>query len=101
MATNNSDFVAIQLTAVGVKMAGAGATLRIAARHIAYTFKAGSTTQVLTSEWTKFFSKQLYQGAAIFELAASSSSADAQTEVNTLKAEVSELQAEVARKGGK
>ena len=101
MATNNSDFVDIQLTAAGVKMAGAGATLRIAARHISYTFKVGSTTQVLTSEWTKFFSKQLYQGAAVVALATTSSSGDAQTEVNTLKAEVSELEATIAKKGGK
>ena len=101
MATNNSDFIDIELSAAGMAMAGAGGTVRIASRHLSYTFKAGAAIAVLTSEWTRFFSKQTYQGAAIFQLATAAGAGNAQTQVNTLKAEVSELQAEIAQKGGK
>ena len=62
-----SDFVNVQLSATGVAMAGKNGSLQLNTAHLSYTFKPGSSTRVLTSEWAKVLSRELYQGQPIFE----------------------------------
>jgi hypothetical protein len=97
-----SDFVNVQLTAAGVQAAGVNGVIQINAHRLSYKFTPGSTTRVLSSEWTKVLSKQMLQGKAIFELA--STTADPQTTLNALEAEEATLKAQIAQaatKGGK
>jgi sulfur relay (sulfurtransferase) DsrC/TusE family protein len=59
-----SDFVEVQLTADGAKVA----PVRITNGHFVYKFKPGATQRVLTSEWSKIISKEKWQGKPLFEL---------------------------------
>ena len=97
-----SDFVQAQLSAAGIAFAGSAGVAQINTAHFSYKFTKGVAVKVLSSEWSRVLAKELYQGKPIFELATASTttSTDAQTELNTLKAEETTLEAQIA-KGGK
>jgi hypothetical protein len=109
MATAKSDFLDIELSPAGLLMAGASGAIRITNRHFNYQLKAGATARVLTSEWAKVLSKQLYQGQPIFKLASPTTmTADPQITSNTLKAQESVPEEQISQgakpaavKGGK
>ena len=63
-----TDFVLIQLTAAGQKLAENG-SMRVIARHIDYAFTGSKPVEVLTSEWARFFSRQRSGEDLLFELA--------------------------------
>jgi hypothetical protein len=67
-ASAASDFVQVQLSAAGVKFAGAGGMVRIATAHFFYAFTATTPVRVLTSEWRRVLSLKTYQGAAILQV---------------------------------
>lgn len=79
MATATSDFVEVQLSAAGEKLAGAGGTVRIATAHFSYAFMATTPVRVLSSEWRRALSLKTYQGAAILEIV-SDTTATAETQ---------------------
>lgn len=64
-----SDFVNVELSAAGVAFAGKGGVVRITAAHFDYTFAAGKTVRVLTSEWSRSLSKRLVNGKSILQIA--------------------------------
>jgi hypothetical protein len=77
MATAQSDFVDVQLSAAGVAMVGADGSLQITNAHLSYKFTPGASTRVLTSEWSRVLSKELFRGEPIFEIAPAEADADA------------------------
>jgi hypothetical protein len=96
-ATAKSDFVQVVLTAAGVAKAGTGGVLKIANGHFNYAWQPGTSVRVLTSEWRKCFSKMLYQGQPIFQLApATSATTAAPPSLSQLKAQQAKINAEIA-----
>ncbi|MDR3797963.1 MAG: hypothetical protein P4K93_07410 [Terracidiphilus sp.] len=84
-----SDFINVQLSAAGVAMAGKNGALQVNTAHLSYSFTPGSPTRVLTSEWAKVLSRELYQGKPIFEPApaeAAPAPVAVATETNTASA---------------
>jgi hypothetical protein len=65
-----SDFVNVQLSSAGQKIAGAKGTLRVTTQHFSYEFTAGAPTRVLSSEWRRTLSREMIQGEKVLELAA-------------------------------
>ncbi len=66
-----ADFVQVQLSAAGVKMAGAGAVVRVVKAQSDFVFKAGVPQRVtLAWEWAKLLAPMKYQGQPIFEIVA-------------------------------
>lgn len=63
-----SDFVNVRLADAGRTFAGTGGTVRIANAHMNYKFSGDAAQRVLTSEWTKIFAIEKYNGAAMFEM---------------------------------
>jgi hypothetical protein len=63
-----SDFVNVRLAAAGLTFAGSNGTVRIANAHMDYKFSGDTAQRVLTSEWSKIFSIEKYNGAPMFEL---------------------------------
>jgi hypothetical protein len=68
MATAQSDFVDVQLSAAGVLVAGASGSITVITPHFSYAFTAAGGTRVLTSEWAKTLSKETVNGQKILEL---------------------------------
>lgn len=60
-----SDFVDVQLSAAGAKLA----PVRISTAHFSYEFTAGATVRVLTSEWRRVLALESRGGAALLEIA--------------------------------
>jgi hypothetical protein len=102
-----SDFVDVQLSAAGIAAAGGQkGSLRITAAHLSYQFKPGARVRVLTSEWAKVLSKHKLKGQLIFELApaivaGSAPGTPIKAQLKNLQAEEAQLQAQVAKEGGK
>jgi hypothetical protein len=67
-AQNKSDFVNVRLSDAGRNFAGPNGTVRIANAHMNYKFNGDQPQRVLTSEWSKVFSAEKYDGNPIFEL---------------------------------
>ena len=68
MASTQSDFVNIELSAAGLAMAGKNGAVRVTNRHMNYLVTAGSNTRVLTSEWSRVLSQQKVGDAQIFQI---------------------------------
>jgi hypothetical protein len=94
MATVNSDFVDVQLSAAGIAAAGAGGTLRITAHRLSYEFKPGERVRILTSEWAKVLAAETLRGQNIFELAPAPKASS-----KTVKAAEAATQTETAEEG--
>lgn len=62
-----SDFVDVQLSAAGLALTGEEGALHISNGRLAYRFAPGSTTRVLTSEWTRVLSRETRDGQALLE----------------------------------
>ena len=64
------DFVHVQLSAAGVKMAGAGGCVRITAgRSSSFLFVVGQSQRVTKAyEWNALLQNERFQGQPIFEL---------------------------------
>ena len=105
MATVNSDFVDVQLSAAGVQAAGVNGSLRITAAHISYEFKPGARVRVLTSEWAKVLSRETLRGNIILELSPALASvpdtarASAEAHLKTLQAEEAALESQIVQEG--
>ncbi len=98
MSRQKTDFVELQLSEAGLAMAGKGGVLQIATARLVYKFTAGSTTRVLTSEWSRVLSREMYQGQPIFEVAP----AAAPAQETTIAAEPADPEsAKAAKKGSK
>jgi hypothetical protein len=108
MATTQSDFVQIQLTAAGAQFAAKG--LQIANGRFTYKFTPGVPVKVLTSEWAKALSRKRIQGKLLFEEVpkpeaapavaaapiAASAEPTADQKLNKLHAQEAEIKAEEA-----
>src|SRR5208282_1066067 len=71
-----TDFVEVQLSAAGVKMAGASGTVGVHNGRRDFVFKAGVPQKVLAAyEWSHVLAPTLYQGQPVFELAPAAGSA--------------------------
>jgi hypothetical protein len=68
------DFVQVQLSAAGVKMAGAGGVVHVTHTRPDLVFKAGAAPQRVTRafDWNAVLSQLRYQGQPIFEVAPAS-----------------------------
>jgi hypothetical protein len=109
MSKPTPDFYDVQLSAAGQEMAGAGNTVRFATAKLDYTFTVGKTVKVLTSEWNRVLSLQMYEGNPILQiapivLASAPANATPQQELQALKVEEATVTAEIAdstQKGSK
>lgn len=107
MATNNSDFVDVQLSADGIAaVGGAKGSLGIRRMHMNYTFTPGTPVRVLTSEWAKTLSMAQIKGKSIFELApatipGAAAGTTASAQLKKLKADEATLAAQAAKEGSK
>jgi hypothetical protein len=105
MATVNSDFVEVQLSAAGIQAAGVDGALRITAAHMSYEFTPGARVRVLTSEWAKVLSRETLRGNTILELAPASAPvpdtarASAEAQLKTLQAEEAALESQIVQEG--
>lgn len=63
-----TDFVNIRLTDAGRAFAGPNGSVRIANAHMSYRFTGSATQRVLTSEWTRIFALEQFDGNAGFEI---------------------------------
>ena len=104
MATVNSDFVEVELSAAGVAAAGANGALRITAARMSYEFKPGVPVRVLTSEWAKVLSLETLKGKLLFELApaATANAADlatAEAQLITLQAQEAAIESQISQEG--
>jgi hypothetical protein len=100
MATAQSDFVDVQLSAAGVQVAGASGTITVTTQHFSYAFTAAGGTRVLTSEWAKTLSKETVNGQKILELTPAvvvnvAQGASVADQPSTLKTEEASLDAQV------
>jgi len=64
-----SDFVEVRLTEAGRKFAGENGQVHVANAHMAYDFAGESTQRVVRYQWTQTLSRELVDGAPMFEIA--------------------------------
>jgi hypothetical protein len=70
------DFVQVQLSAAGVKMAGAGGTVQIVIGRGNFSFKAGESQRVTNAyDWLVLLKDRRWNGQPIFEVAPAVASA--------------------------
>jgi hypothetical protein len=70
------DFVHIQLSAAGVKMAGTGGQVRITAGRGSFVFVVGQSQRVTKAyEWNVLLKNERFQGQPILELTAAAAPA--------------------------
>jgi hypothetical protein len=63
------DFVHVELTAAGAKMAGAGKQLRVTVGRSSFLFKVGESQRVTRAyEWTALLKQKHYQGQPVFQI---------------------------------
>ena len=63
-----SDFVNVRLTAAGRKFAGEQGQVHVANAHMAYDFVGEGTQRVVRYQWTQTLSRELADGAPMFEI---------------------------------
>ena len=105
MATNQPDFVNVQLSAAGVLAAGTSGTITITTPHFNYAFTASDSTRVLTSEWSKLLSKETIEGQIVLQLVPQvlvtvAQGASAADEIAALKAEEEALEEQTETETG-